>query len=208
MNPARSARWESALLELGHDPRVREAYARLYAMREFDGDKLRRFFELWRRLGLTPSEVDYAFFLDRITHLGGPPDQAGAAGLEHLTACMREEKTALSINGAARRCVARNQPHETQTAYRLGRDVAFYLEAYPQGALSEAEIAAWASYVPLSAIHTFGLSDATPMHREDAVSLDSLGSDLPSPDSAELASIDRGTCPATVISPQPRGPAN
>jgi hypothetical protein len=195
-------------LQLGRDPSVREAYARLYAMREFDGDKLRGFFELWQRLGLTPSEVDYAFFLDRITHLGGPLDQGGATAVERLRACMRQEGTAISANGAGRRCLARNQPHETQPAYRLGRDVAYYLEAYPQGALSQAEIEAWASYVPLSAIHTFGLSDATPVFTEDAVALDSLGSDLPLPDSADLAGIDLGTCPKTVISPLPRKPAN
>jgi hypothetical protein len=132
MDPARNARWESALLQLGRDPSVREAYARLYAMREFDGDKLRGFFELWQRLGLTPSEVDYAFFLDRITHLGGPLDQGGATAVERLRACMRQEGTAISANGAGRRCLARNQPHETQPAYRLGRDVAYYLGPIPK----------------------------------------------------------------------------
>ena len=42
----------------------------------------------------------------------------------------------------------------------------------------------------------------------DRRSLDSLGSDLPLPDSADLAGIDLGTCPETVISPLPRKPAN
>src|SRR5262245_18556779 len=207
MDPARSRRWESALAELGQVPLVRDSYARLYAMREFDGEKLRAFFELWHKLGLTPSEVDYAFFLDRITHLGGPLARGEASAVEALTACMREEPTAISANGAARRCLARLQPHETQPEYRLGRDVAYYLEAYPDGALSETEIRAWASYVPLSAIDTFGLSDEKPAHREEPAPLSTLGPDLPLPDRSDLASIDLSHCPATVISPVPAKPA-
>lgn len=208
MDPARSARWENALVQLGQVSLVRDAYARLYAMREFDGEKLRTFFELWQKLGLTPSEIDYAFFMDRITHLGGPPDGGGVSAVEALTACMREEHGAVSVNGAARRCLARLQPHETQPDYRLGRDVAYYLEAYGQGALSENEIKNWANYVPLSAIHTFGLSDEKPAQREDAAPLSALGPDLAQPDASDLAPIDRSDCPATVISPEPRKPNN
>ena len=208
MDPARSARWENALVQLGQVSLVRDAYARVYAMREFDGEKLRTFFELWQKLGLTPSEIDYAFFMDRITHLGGPPDGGGVSAVEALTACMREEHSAVSVNGAARRCLARLQPHETQPDYRLGRDVAYYLEAYGQGALSENEIKNWANYVPLSAIHTFGLSDEKPAQREDAAPLSTLGPDLVQPDASDLAPIDQSDCPATVISPEPRKPNN
>ena len=43
MDPARSRHWENALAERGQAPLVRETYARLYAMREFDGEKLRAF---------------------------------------------------------------------------------------------------------------------------------------------------------------------
>jgi len=208
MDPARSTRWENALVELGQVPLVRGAYARLYAMREFDGEKLRTFFELWHKLGLTPSEVDYAFFLDRITHLGGPLEEGGVTAVEALMACMREDHRAISVNGAARRCLARLQPHETQPDYRLGRDVAYYLDAYPHGALSENEIRAWANYVPLSAIYTFGLSDERPAHKENTAPLNTLGSDLPLADSSNLAPIDLKKCPATVISPLRRKPAD
>ena len=206
MDPARSSRWENALVELGRAPLARNAYARLYALREYDGGKLRAFFELWQKLGLTPSEIDYAFFMDRITHLGGPPDEGGAAAAAALTACMHDEQSAISVNGAARRCLARLQPHQTQPDYRLGRDVAYYLEAYGQGALSETEIRAWANYVPLSAIHTLGLSDEKPAQREEAASLSTLGSDLAQPDASDLAPIDLSNCPATVVSPEPRKP--
>jgi len=207
MDPARSRHWEDAFVELGHVTLVREAYARLYALREFDGEKLRAFFELWQQLGLTANEVDYAFFLDRITQLGGPPEAGGGVTVETLKACMREEHRAISIHGAARRCLARQQPHETQPESRLARDVAYYLDAYPQGALSEKEIKTWASYVPLSAIHTFGLSEERPAARsEDALPLAFLGPDLPQARSSDLAPIDLTACPATVLSPVPRKP--
>jgi hypothetical protein len=76
LDPRRRKIWEDALATLGRSPLVRAAYAQLYALIEFDGEKLRDFDELWRRLGLVPNEVDYAFFLDRVTHLDGPPDDA------------------------------------------------------------------------------------------------------------------------------------
>ena len=161
VDPQRRKIWEDALAQLGHAPLVRRAYDRLYSLNEFDGGKLRAFFELWKELGLTPNEVDYAFFIDRATHLGGPPDKPETQ--EKLSACMQQEGRAISRNGAARRCLARLQPHDTQPEFRAARDVGFYLDAYPEGALSEAEIKGWGGYVPLSAVHNFGLSESKPV---------------------------------------------
>jgi hypothetical protein len=205
MNPARSRRWEAALVKLGHEPRVREAYAKLYAFADFDGDKLRAFFELWRRLGLAPNEVDYAFFLDRITHLGGPP--RGDAAAEALETCMDREYRAISRNARVRRCLARLQPHATQPGLRLARDVAYYLDAYPEGALSAKEIETWGGYVPLSAIDTLGLSEARSVAIGEALPLASLGADVPRADSSQLARDEIGACPAAVLSPVPRKPS-
>jgi hypothetical protein len=204
MDPARSRRWEAALVELGQEPRVREAYARLYALKEFDGDKLAAFFALWRRLGLTPNEVDYAFFLDRITHLGGPPRSDTA--IEAVKACMDAEHRAISRNARVRRCLARLQPHATQPELRLARDVAYYLDAYPAGALSEKEIRAWGGYVPLSAIDTLGLSEARPVSIGQSLPLASLGPDVPLADSSELTPEEARLCPRSVLSPLPRKP--
>ena len=137
--PARRKIWEDAFAKLGHSPLVRKAYDRLYSLNEFDGDKLRAFFELWRRLGLTPNEVDYAFFIDRFTHLGGPPDDADS--------CRKAIR--LHAGETKARYPATEQPGAASPAaavttrsrsIRAARDVGFYLDAYPQGALSEAEI--------------------------------------------------------------------
>lgn len=200
VDPSRRRIWDNALASLGHSEVVRNVYAELYAFKEFDGAKLQDYFALWAKLSLVPSEVDYAFFLDRITHLGGPPDEDDEA-VEAMRACLKREDRALSTNGAARRCLSRLQPHDTQPDYRLARDVAFYLDAYPEGVLSEREIKAWGGYVPLSAVHNFGLSDATPMRIADAASTASLGPDAPHPDSSELTSSELKACPPGVLWP-------
>jgi hypothetical protein len=199
VDPPRRKIWEDALAKLGHSSLVRNAYDRLYGLNEFDGGKLRAFFGLWKTLGLTPNEVDYAFFIDRATHLGGPPDDADTA--EKLSACMQQEVRAISRNGAARRCLARQQPHDTQPEFRAARDVGFYLDAYPEGALSEEEIKGWGGYVPLSAVHNFGLSESKSVRIEDSPGLASLGPDLPLPDLADLTEAELKACPATVLTP-------
>lgn len=199
IDPARRKLWEDALVQLGHSPLVRHAYDQLYALSEFDGDKLRAFFELWQKLGLTPNEIDYAYFIDRATHLGGPPSEPDTA--KELSKCMEGETKAISRNGAARRCLARMQPHDTQPEFRAARDVGFYLDAYPQGALTEAEVKGWGGYVPLSAAHNFGLSEAKTVELSPAPTLASLGADLPIADRSDLTEAELKACPATVLTP-------
>jgi hypothetical protein len=198
--------WETALAKLGHSPAVRGAYEKVYSLVEFDGEKLSDFYELWHDLGLQPTEIDFAFFLDRITHLGGPPDDTEQT-LATLQSCIHHETQALTRNGAARRCLSRLQPRETQTDLRAARDVAFYLDAYPTGALTEAEVQNWAGYVPLSAVFNFGLSDSVPYPLPPSAPLSSLGAGLPSPDSSFVTEAEMARCPAAVSSPVPHRPA-
>jgi hypothetical protein len=200
VDPKRRRIWEEALAELGHVPMVRRTYDRLYSLNEFDGGKLRTFFQLWGRLRLLPNEVDYAFFIDRATHLGGPPD-AIAETADRLSKCMEGETRAISRNGAARRCLSHLQRHETQPELRMARDVGFYLDAYPEGALSDTEIRTWGGYIPLSAVHNFGLSESKAVHIEEAPGLASLGADLPIADAAGITPEEARACPATVMTP-------
>lgn len=205
IDPERRRIWDEALATLGHSALVRNAYSRLYGLNEFDGAKLQRYFQLWRDLGLVPSQVDYAFFLDRATHLGGPPQDHSE--VEKLAACLHEERRiALTANGAARRCLARQQPHETQPVYRLARDVGYYLDNYPLGALNDEEIRTWGGYVPISAGHNFRLSDVVPFHLTEAQSLTSIVPDAPKPQSDELTPAEMNACPASVLSPLHRKP--
>jgi hypothetical protein len=200
VNPERRRVWEEALAELGRIPMVRRAYDHLYSLNEFDGGKLRAFFQLWGRLGLAPNEVDYAFFMDRATHLGGPPEPVPATA-DRLSKCIEGEAHAISRNGAARRCLSRLQTHDTQPELRMARDVGFYLDAYPEGALSDAEIRRWGGYIPLSAVHNFGLSEVKLVQIEDAPGLASLGTGLPIADTAEITPQEARSCPATILTP-------
>ncbi|MFM9846595.1 MAG: hypothetical protein ACKVP3_05485 [Hyphomicrobiaceae bacterium] len=205
MDKTRRTIWEQALTALGHSALVRKAYTELYALSDFDGTKLQDYYAIWRELGLRPSEIDYAFFLDRTTHLGGPPEEDSAVA--RLGKCLHEERTkALTPNAAARRCLAQQQPHETQPEYRLARDVAYYLDSYPEGSLSEREISTWAGYVPLSATYNFGLSDTETVAITEAPSLASLNPDLPRAQSSELTSAELKACPVSVLSPIRRKP--
>ena len=203
VDPNRRQVWDRALAELGRSPLVRRNYAQLYAYDEFDGSKLGSLSELWKALGLSVTEVDYAFFVDRATHLGGAPDDE-AATVKQMNGCLSQDKQALTRNGAARRCLAKIQPHDTQAENRLGRDVAFYLDAFPDAALSKAEVSAWAGYVPLSATRDFGLSDERTVDREEAPSLTERWPDGPSATSSELTPQEQNACPATVLTPVQR----
>lgn len=205
MDATRRKIWEEALAALGHSALVRKAYSDLYAASDFDGTKLQDYYAVWRELGLRPSEIDYAFFLDRTTHFGGPPEEDSAVA--RLGKCLHEERAkALTPNAAARRCLARQQPHETQPEYRLARDVAYYLDSYPEGALGEKEISTWAGYVPISATYNFGLSDTATVAIAETPSLASLNPDLPRARSSELTSAELKACPASVLSPIGRKP--
>ena len=201
MDPARRERWNNALMLLGREPAARAAYDRLYTLGEFDGGTLAGYVDLWRTLGLTVNEVDYAFFVDRATHFGGPWSN-GSSIIGELRACMAGEHLAHTRNGMARRCLGRLQPHKEQAADRLGRDVAFYLDAYPDGALSETEMQAWSHFVPISAVTSFGLQETVAADLPPAPSLGSLGARLkPRLGLDALTRAERKACPQSVLSP-------
>jgi hypothetical protein len=196
ISPQRRHAWEDGLLAIGRAAEGRRAYRELYAADEFDGYKLKAYIGLWRDADLEPSEIDLAFFYDRATHIGGPAD--GITG-HRLRACMREHKNALTANAAARRCMAKLQPHPTQPIDRLGRDVAFYIDGFPHEALSAAERETWQHHIPLTAALNFGLSDARPAPRETANPSITLA-DPPPQDLSELTPLERA-CPAEIRAP-------
>ncbi len=74
IDPSRRQAWTRGLQLLGAEPAVRASYRALYRSYPFDGEKLDRYGRLWASLALVPSEIDFAFFYDRATHIGGPPD--------------------------------------------------------------------------------------------------------------------------------------
>ena len=153
----RRSAWDKGFQRLGRDARARRAFRSVYALTEFDGYKLNAYRALWRRLGVTPNEIDFAFFFDRSTHSGAPP--AGVS-VEQLRRCMADDDRALSRNAAARRCLSAAHPHPDAPIDRIGRDMAYYRSGYPEGALSAREIRIWNRHIPLDAAWNLGLSEA------------------------------------------------
>jgi hypothetical protein len=200
IDPARRRIWDKALAKLGRAEVVRSAYARLYASSDYDGDKLKGFASLWDQLGLKVNELDYAFFLDRITHLGAPPEDEDATA-RAMARCLRGERSAFILNAAARRCLSRLQPHPRQAEYRLGRDVAYFVHAYPPDSLSRKEVDAWENYLPISAERAFGLSETRRVDI-DALRASRGALQLPTPDVATLTREESAACPAVVLAPR------
>lgn len=192
--------WEKALAVLGQSTTVRQAYDDLYSFLEFDGEKLNDYYKLWAAIGLEPTEIDYAFFLDRITHLGGPPGPIKDAA-HALNTCIATERGQLTRNAAARRCLSHIQPHKTQARLRLARDVGYYLDGYVEGAISSREIDAWGGYVPLSAEFNFALSDAVHHPVPPSASVATLGPDRPIGTRLDVTPEEVQACPAQVLSP-------
>ncbi len=153
----RSRQWAQAFSTLGSQKQTQDIYMRLYRSLSFDGSKMRQFFTLYAKLGVEPSELDFAFFTDRSTHTGG---------IANLVSAETAVRSKLGVgpwkNWQVRQAISQQFRAGTQITDRLGRDVAFYIDGVGAKGLSVEELAAWKSRsVGLSGL-TFGLSDSRP----------------------------------------------
>jgi hypothetical protein len=193
LDPARRAAWTRAFAELGGNPSVRTAYDAHYDSDRSDGSKMARFAATYAELGLAPTEVDYAFFLDRATHSSGLRVDAAAAAAAIRSWLAQRGWTLAPAN--VRRAISGRYPTRNQTADRLGRDVAFFVDAVGVDNLTATERSAWRKRGPLRASDV-GLSDARPgppIAPTDAGAGPGSGSALtPLP-----------ACPASVLDPLP-----
>jgi hypothetical protein len=196
--------WDTALLALGRSDAVRRAYKALYAGLEFDGYKIVEYFELWRDAGLRVSEVDYAFFFDRATHIGSPPAK-GSAEFANFKSCFASDNARVSPNPIARRCLSLAHPHPTQPIDRAGRDVAYYRTGYGATALTESEVRVWDRHIPLDAVLNFGLSDDRAVEREAVRAIPLPIDDRPPETITDLTDIEK-SCPSAIRTPIRRKP--
>lgn len=152
----RSAAWVDGFWRLGKHQRVQEEYQRIYASVDYDGAKMRNFYRVYEGLQRDPTEVDYAFFLDRATH-GGFPRSAQIDGVvreiqDFIRSAGRE------VNAAEIRWkLASLLPTANQKEDRLGRDVVFVIDTM-RSKLSVSDLQAWQKRGPFRA-SDFGLSD-------------------------------------------------
>jgi hypothetical protein len=200
MNPARRQAWQAAFARLGAAPSVRAAYDAYYRSPRSDGAKVQTFFRLYQLAGLTPSEVDYGFFVDRATH-STPPRSSELAALAQR---MRDFVAGHSpANAWARLFLARTviPGNASLRADRKGRDLAFILDALGEGpALSAEERAQWAARGRLKASDV-GLSEARAVPSFTPTTLDLTG--LPAASSAQLTAAEEAACPTAVLHPVP-----
>lgn len=154
-NEPRRASWTHAFEELGKIALVRSMYDRHYLSLVSDGAKMARLYRLYEKLAVNPTEVDYAFFLDRATHSSPPSDIDAAA--KKINDWLKE-KGATRIPSNLRRAFSATFPTANQTQDRLGRDVAFFIDAIGEQGLTAEEREAWRKRGQLSAANV-GLSD-------------------------------------------------
>jgi len=126
-----------------------------YLSRTSDGAKMATFYKLYEKLGIKPTEVDYGFFLDRATHSSAPSDLDSA--VRKIQSWLEEQHVTRSP-GNVRRAIAARFPTANQAKDRLGRDVAFFIDAVSEPKLTQEERQAWKNRGQLSAANV-GLSD-------------------------------------------------
>jgi hypothetical protein len=170
-------------------------YDRHYLSRASDGAKMATFYRLYDKLGIRPTEIDYAFFLDRATHSSPPSDLDNAA--RKIQGWLEERRVTRTPNNV-RRAIAAKFPTANQTKDRLGRDVAFFVDAVTEAQLTPEERQAWINRGQLSAGNV-GLSD-----EREAPALN-LGPPVSGPSfNQSLEPVP--PCPQSVLNPRPPSP--
>jgi hypothetical protein len=190
----RRSSWTRAFQKFGESAVVRSMYDLHYLSTVSDGAKMAKFYTLYEKLGLNPTEVDYAFFLDRSTH-SSPPSNVDSAATKVQEWLNQKHVTKTSSN--VRRAIAARFPTATQTKDRLGRDVAFFIDAVSEAGLTPAEREAWVSRGQLSAANV-GLSDQR--------GAPALNPGVPVNGPGFNQSLDPAPrCPQSVLNPRPPG---
>ncbi|MCA0202700.1 MAG: hypothetical protein LCH92_00030 [Proteobacteria bacterium] len=190
--PRREA-WSQGFAALGQSPAVQAIYEAVYDSVSFDGGKIRVFLNAWRDAGLEPTEIDFAFFADRAAHTRVRNLEVRRILRRVLAALPEGASPAQVRRGYAR--VAR-VTNASQRSARLGRDVAYYIDAL-EDRLTRAERHAWEARGARRA-SAVGLSDARP----------ALELRLGPPDGwratglRPLTEAEAALCPAPVLNPR------
>ncbi len=154
VEPTNRDKWQAAFRRLAEVPEARKTFDEYYKSVKSDGSKIRAFFSLYRLLKVKPSEIDYAFFVDRATHTKGLGDEPAKIA-KQVTNFVGAKKD----NWRIRRALSIVAPVTgDQKKDRLGRDVTFFIDAVGEANLEEDETAAWTDRGGLKA-SDFGLSD-------------------------------------------------
>jgi hypothetical protein len=198
LDPVNRKAWNEGFQRLGSHAEVARAYDLVYASAGFDGGKIAQYYRLYQKLGVVPSEVDYAFFVDRATQMSGPQNVDGMAA-----------KARAALGGGTlepakvRRWIAQNMVPGNQSLQedRLGRDVVFYIDNL-EASLTPEERAAWKGRNRLRA-RDVGLTDSLVVPEFRAVP---LGTTPPPRGTESLSAVERNKCPPAVLNSVPPKP--
>jgi len=138
-DPERREGLRVILAAMSVHPEIRAGYdAYFLGPNGYLAGRMARYYALYARVGLTPTELDFAFFLDR--SLDYPP--LDDALIEALAPKILEAGPA---NWQARRAIAHGTPFTSEAAwnFQIGRDAVYWIDAVGQGGLDPAENASW-----------------------------------------------------------------
>lgn len=192
INPQLRQQWKDDFALFGASPQVQRVYDALYASSTSDGGKIAQYYRLYASAGIVPTEVDYAFMIDRATQFSGP----GANTIAAATAAMKS-RGARATPAELRRWLALNFRPSNQRTDRLGRDVVFYIDALEASgqSLTPEERTAWKGRNPIRS-NDAGLSDSVQLAEFHAPEFEYQ----PLPRGTEhLADAERGACPAAIL---------
>ncbi len=194
MDKDRRNAWRTGFKAFGANETVRETYKEVYRSASFDGGKINTFYNAWtsEEFGLTVTEIDHGFFVDRAAHMSISPEKVRAA----LSSLKAEAGDDWPLSAAAvRRHVALNFRPPNQRKDRLGRDIAFYIDDIGEDALSEEERIAWRDRGKRN-VAAVGLSD------ERAAPAYAPGPAIGNPMPEGLITDEEGAlCPEPVLKP-------
>jgi hypothetical protein len=203
IDPQRRAAWKASFGKIGAMPAARSAYDAYYRTAPSDGSKIQTFFRLYAQAGLTPTEVDYGFFVDRATH-STPPATAAVPDLaRQLSAAIagHDQPHARARLWLARTLIPANK---ALAADRKGRDMAFILDALGSDPVITAEERSqWAARGKVKASDA-GLSDDRTVPGFVPAAIDLAA--MPKPLTTELSPAEQAACPAAVLKPLPPPP--
>ncbi len=192
LDPQLRQEWKNGFALFGAAPEVEHVCDAVYASSGYGGRKIAQFYRLYEQAGIVPTEIDYAFMVDRATQSSAPGKQIIATAKAAMTS-----PSAHPTAAELRRWPALNFRPSSQAADRLGRDVVFYIDALKQG-LTPDERAACKSPNPMRASDA-GLSDSVQLAEFSAPK---LRYPVPPRGSESLTEAERAACPVTVLNPR------
>jgi hypothetical protein len=192
IDPQMRQQWNDGFAQFGSSPQVRWVYDALYASSASDGGKIEQYFRLYASAGIVPTEVDYAFMIDRVTQFSGP----GASTIAAATMAMKSHNAG-ATSAELRRWLALNFRPSNQRTDRLGRDVVFYIDALEasHSILTQEERTAWKGRNSIRS-NDAGLSDSVKLAEFHASEFRYQA--LPR-GTEYLSETERGACPAAIL---------